>query len=163
MHDPAHRRWNLDTRASVNQLPSETDVSCVHKEEDRRIKRNRLRRQSAHSHPSRREGKQRHRKQMREIELQQARGRLRGITHQIMVIGPHDGDEQVAYCIAQLRGPEQQKGLESRKLRRSQFQTNTVIRTAKTQSENALSRSGVALSSRAISFLSPTNQHSLIA
>src|SRR3954453_20854696 len=99
--------WN-----SVNKLPNQTYVSRVYEEEHRRIEGDWLRRQFAHGHPSGRERKQRHGKQMREIEPQQARGRLSGIAHEIVMISPDDGDKQVANRVAQPCGPKRQERLE---------------------------------------------------
>src|SRR5262245_57858281 len=62
-----------------------------------------------------------------------------------MVIDPNDGDEQVTHCVTQPCRPQQHEGLKSGLLRWTQSKTNTVIRTANTPSENALSRSGVSL------------------
>ena len=59
---------------------------------------------------------------MREIEPQQARGRLRGIAHEVMVIDPHNGNEQVAYRVAQPCGPQRQERLEGGLLRWTQIQ-----------------------------------------
>src|SRR6266513_1810902 len=59
---------------------------------------------------------------MREIEPREARGRLRGIAHKIMVIGPNDGDEKVAHCVAEPCGPEQQQSLKGGELWWTQFQ-----------------------------------------
>ena len=49
---------------------------------------------------------------MREIEPQQTRGRLGGVAHEVMVVGPYDGDEKVAHGVAEPCGPERQQRLE---------------------------------------------------
>ena len=59
---------------------------------------------------------------MRKIEPHQPRRGLGGIAHQVVVIGPDDGDEQIAYSVAEPGRPERQKRLEGRDLRRPQFQ-----------------------------------------
>jgi hypothetical protein len=82
----------------------------------------RLRRELAHGRPGGGERKQRHRKQMREIEPQQAWRSLIGVAHQVVVIGPDDGDEEVTHRVAQPRRPESQQRLERGPLGRSQFQ-----------------------------------------
>src|SRR6266436_4586734 len=75
-HDRAHlRRHVIDGRA-VDKFPNEKYIGRVHQEEYRRVEGNRLRRQFAHGHPSGGERKQRHRKQMCEIEPHQAGRRL---------------------------------------------------------------------------------------
>jgi len=60
------------------------------------------------------------------------------------VIGPDNGDEDVADRVAQPGRPEEQKRLEVGSSGGRTSRTSTVIRTAKTTSENALSRWGVA-------------------
>src|SRR5437762_2198882 len=57
-----------------------------------------------------------------EVEPQQARRRLRRIAHQVMVVGPHDGDEEVAHGVTQPRGPEAQERPEGGNGRRAQLQ-----------------------------------------
>jgi hypothetical protein len=78
------------------------------------------------------------------IRPHKARGGLGGIVHEMVLIGPNDGDEKVAHRIAEPRWPEREKRLEGRNLRGPQFQS-TVMRTAKTPSEKTLNRSGVLL------------------
>jgi hypothetical protein len=57
---------------------------------------------------------------MHEIEPHQARRRLGGIAHGVVVIGPDNGE--AAHGVAQPGGSERQQGLEGRKLRWSQLQ-----------------------------------------
>jgi hypothetical protein len=59
---------------------------------------------------------------MCEIDPEQARVRLRGVAHEIMVIGPDNGNKQIAHGVAEPRGPKQQERLESGRLRGTQFQ-----------------------------------------
>ena len=59
---------------------------------------------------------------MCEVEPQQTGRGLVRIAQEIMVIGPDDGDEQIAHGVAQPCGPEQQKRLEGGKLGRMQIQ-----------------------------------------
>src|SRR5215831_8113411 len=82
---------------------------------------------------------------MREIEPHKIWRRLGGIAHEMVVIGPHYGDEEVAHRVAQCHRPERHQSFEGRKLRGAQIQDSTVMRTAITPSENAFSRSGVLL------------------
>src|SRR5271156_4651503 len=59
---------------------------------------------------------------MRKVEPQEARGCLNGVAHKVMVIGPDDSDEKIAYRVAQPCRPERQESLEGRELGRTQFQ-----------------------------------------
>src|SRR5690349_17444161 len=59
---------------------------------------------------------------MREVEPQQARGRLVGISQKVMVVCPDDCDEQIAYRVAEPRRPERQHRLKGWSLRRAQLQ-----------------------------------------
>src|SRR5437016_10794974 len=96
---------------AVNKLPDQKYVGRVHEEEDPRIEGNRLGRQLAHGHPRGGERKQRHGKQMREIEPHEARRRLWRVENEMM-ISPYNCDEEVADCVAQPCRPAQQKPLE---------------------------------------------------
>src|SRR6516162_11774165 len=82
---------------------------------------------------------------MREVEPHEMSRGLGGIAHEMMVIGPNEGDKQIAHRITEPCWPERQQRFEGRKLRGTQIKTSTVMRTAKTPSENALSRSVVLL------------------
>src|SRR5262245_43122202 len=59
---------------------------------------------------------------MSEIEPQEARGGLAGVAQEVMVVGPHGGDEEIADCVADPCGPELHERLEGRLLRRTQLQ-----------------------------------------
>src|SRR5262245_45595021 len=59
---------------------------------------------------------------MREIEPQQARARLGRIAHEVVMVHPNNGDEQIADRIAEPARPECQQRLEGRMLRRPQLQ-----------------------------------------
>src|SRR5215471_19818113 len=78
---------------------------------------------------------------MREIEPHKIWRRLGGIAHEMVVIGPHYGDKEVANRVAQPHRPERHQWTVGG--RRSR--TSTVMRPANTPSENAFSRSGVLL------------------
>jgi hypothetical protein len=86
-----------------------------------------------------------------------------------MVIGPDNGDEKVADCVAQPCGPEQEQRLKVGSSGGRSSKTNTVIRTANTPSENALSRSGVALARNTVAsmihqaFVSRSQSRALMA
>ena len=150
VHGPAHRSGGLGGRSSIDKLPYQANVSYVHQEEYCGIERNRLRCQFADSHPCRGEGQQRHGKQVRKIDPHQSRGDLSSIAHQIVVIGPYDGDEEVTHCIAEPGGPKQQQSAIRGRVGGLRSSTSTVMRTANTPSENMLSLSGVALRSMVI-------------
>src|SRR5262249_60592575 len=80
---------------------------------------------------------------MREIEPHKIWRRLGGIAHEMVVIGPHYGDKEVANRVAQPHRPERHQWTVGG--RRSR--TSTVMRTANTPSENAVRRSwGLLLS-----------------
>src|SRR5262249_58125117 len=91
---------------------------------------------------------------MREIEPHKIWRRLGGIAHEMVVIGPHYGDKEVANRVAQPHRPERHQWTVGG--RRSR--TSTVMRTANTPSENAFSRSGVLLLPSAWSPVSPSLQ-----
>ena len=84
---------------------------------------------------------------MIEIEPQQPMRGLSGVAHQIVMIDPDDGDEEIAHGIAEPCGPEEQERLKVGCTGGFNSSTSTVMRTANTPSDNALSRSGVALHS----------------
>src|SRR6516162_5711661 len=59
---------------------------------------------------------------MREVEPHQTRRGLGGIAHEMVVIGPNEGDKQIAHRIADPCRPERQQRFEGRKLRGMQIQ-----------------------------------------
>lgn len=69
---PTHNWRDLPAERSIDELPDQRDIGRVHQKEDGRVKGYRLRRELAYRRPGSRERKQRYRKQMREIEPQQA-------------------------------------------------------------------------------------------
>ena len=73
VHDPAHSRRNIIDWSGIDQLPDQEHVGRVYQEEDRRVEGYRLRRQFAHGHPGGGQRKQRHGKQMRDVEPDQTR------------------------------------------------------------------------------------------
>src|SRR6516164_6892816 len=59
---------------------------------------------------------------MREIKPHEIWRRLGGIAHEVVMIGPHDGDEQIAHRVAQPHRPERHQCSKGRKLRGAQIQ-----------------------------------------
>src|SRR5215831_9464436 len=59
---------------------------------------------------------------MREVEPHEMSRGLGGIAHEMVVIGPNEGDKQIAHRIAEPCRPEQQQRFEGRKLRGTQIQ-----------------------------------------
>src|SRR4029077_18205564 len=53
---------------------------------------------------------------MPEVEPHETRRSLGGIAHQMVVIGPNEGDKQIAHQIAEPCRPERQQRFEGRKL-----------------------------------------------
>jgi len=61
------------------------------------------------------------------------------------MIRPHDGDEDATHRVAEPHRPEGEQRSKRGRDEAANSNTSTVIKTPKTPSENALSRSGVAL------------------
>src|SRR6267143_909233 len=89
---------------------------------------------------------------MGESEPHQAGRRRRRVAHEMMVMSPDNCDENVADCVLSQVGQSNRSALKVGSSGGRRSKTKTVIRTAKTPSENALNRSGVAVRSTAVSF-----------
>src|SRR5215471_1852392 len=59
---------------------------------------------------------------MREVEPHEMSRGLGGIAHEMMVIGPNEGNKQIAHRITEPCRPERQQRFEGRKLRGTQIQ-----------------------------------------
>src|ERR1700730_2588615 len=59
---------------------------------------------------------------MAEIDPHETRRGLRGIAHEMVVIGPDDGDEEIAYRVTEPGRPERQQRLEGREFGRAQLE-----------------------------------------
>src|SRR5882762_868687 len=81
---------------------------------------------------------------MGESEPHQAGRRRRRVAHEMMVMSPDNCDENVADCVLSQVGQSNRSALKVGSSGGRRSKTKTVIRTAKTPSENALNRSGVA-------------------
>src|SRR5262245_57668670 len=70
-----------------------------------------------------------------------------------MVIGPDDGDEQIAHRVAEPCGPERQQGREGRVLRWTQLQNQDCDEDSEHAVGEQVTRSGVARWSMVVPFL----------
>src|SRR5438132_1881119 len=91
-------------------IPLEDVIRYVHAHEERCVDRYRRRRELGASNPCRCEGQEGHHEEMSEVDpYQSQRWRTRDEPHEVVVVDPNDGDEQVAHGIADDRGPQRDR------------------------------------------------------
>src|SRR5262245_44844068 len=102
---------------ALENIEGEVDAN-----EQPRIKHYRGRREPAACNPCGRKGQERHHEEMDEVNPYQSQRRTTYEPHQVIVVYPNDGNEQVAYGVTDGRWPQRPERRESRLIRRFQLQ-----------------------------------------
>src|SRR5436190_4487507 len=114
-HAPRTQGHLRGLRASQD-FALEDVVGNVNAYEQPRVHRDRGGREPRTRDPGRCKGQERHHEEMGEVDPDQSQRRRTDEPHQVMVVDPNDGDEQVAHRIADGRGPQRPESRECRLL-----------------------------------------------